>query len=111
MTNFTIKDNAIYLESDSRDNPIIPHLDSDGRSIAKFDPPYTIIEGLTARLSGKTLTMSMSGKRGNFVVVKIPAEAILTLASAIEECSMKENPINKETLENLEHALSCLDED
>lgn len=103
--NYTIKDKMIFLESESKDNPIIPHIDSLGNSIASFGPPYTIIEGLTMKLSGKTASLSMSGKNGKFIVVKIPSDAILALASAIEECSSTDNPINKETLENLDLAI------
>ena len=108
---YTIKDNLIFLESDSKDNPIIPHLDSMGNSIATFGPPYTIIEGLTMKISGKTASLSMSGKNGKFVNVKLPTDAILALASAVEECSSSDNPINAETLEALDQAIDFMKQD
>lgn len=104
MINFTIKDKTIYLESDSKDNPLIPHLDSDGNNIAKFEPPYTIVEGISAKVNGKTTTLAMSGKKGNFITVKMPTNAILALANAINDLDIDDNPITKETLEDLINA-------
>lgn len=111
MVNYSIKDKMVFLESDSKDNPIIPHLDSFGNSIASFGPPYSIIEGITMKISGKTASLSMSGKNGRFTVVKVPVEAILALASAIEEFSSNENAINKETLENIDQSIELLKDD
>lgn len=107
--NYAIRSNTIVLESDSRDNPIIPHVDSNGKIIADWEPPYTIVEGVSCRISGKTATLSMSGKNGRFVKVKLPYDAILALASAIEECMMSENPVNADTLENLNYAIEELE--
>ena len=106
--NYIIRDNCIYLDSDSKDNPLIPHIDAEGNSIAKFTTPYTITEGLSAKLQGKSLTVCLSGKRGGFIVFKLPAEAIKTLAEALENMTANENPINKETLENIKIAIEDL---
>jgi hypothetical protein len=63
------------------------------------------------KISGKTASLSMSGKNGRFIAVKIPTDAILALASAIEECSTNDNPINRETLENIDQAIEFLNDD
>lgn len=109
--NYTIKDKMVFLDSESKDNPLIPHLDSLGNSIASFGPPYSIIEGITMKISGKTAALSMSGKNGKFTVVKVPVDAILALASAIEEFSSNDTSINKETLSNLDQAIEFLKDD
>jgi hypothetical protein len=111
MVNFTIKDKMVFLESDSKDNPIIPHIDSLGNTIANFGPPYSIIEGITMKISGKTATLSMSGKNGRFTVVKVPVDAILALASAIEEFSNNDSSINKETIEEIQLAIDELNKE
>lgn len=108
--NYIIKDKCIYLESDSKDNPLVPHIDSEGNSIANWDSPFTIVEGVSAKLSGKTLMLSMSGKRGNFLKFKIPAKAITVLADALSQLSTDDNPITKETYDNLQLALEDLNE-
>lgn len=107
--NYIIKDKCIYLESDSKDNPLVPHLDNDGQSIANWEPPFTIVEGVSAKLSGKTLMLSMSGKRGNFLKFKIPAKAIMVLADALSSLNVEDNPITKETFDNLQLALEDLE--
>ncbi len=111
MISYTIRDKCIFLESSSPDNPIIPHFDSQGNIIAKFEPPYTIVEGVSAKISGKTVTLSMSGKKGNFITFKIPAEAIICLASAIEQISCNDDSIlSKGTLEDLSDAIEKIKE-
>lgn len=109
--NYIIKDKCIYLESDAKDNPLIPHIDAEGNSMAKFTTPYTITEGLSAKIQGKSLTVCLSGKRGGFIVFKLPAEAIKVLAEALESLHVEENPINRDTLENLEVAIEDLKND
>ena len=106
--NYTIHDKCIYLQSDAQDNPLIPHLDSEGNSIANWEPPFTIVEGVSAKLSGKTLMLSMSGKRGNFLKFKLPAKAIMVLADALSNLSSDDNPITKETYDDLQVALEDL---
>ena len=111
MISYTIRDKCVFLESDSPDNPIVPHFDSQGNIIAKFEPPYTIVEGVSAKISGKTITLFMSGKKGNFITFKLPAEAILCLASAIEQLSSGEdNIISKSMLEDIKGALENIKE-
>lgn len=107
--NYIIKDKCIYLESDAKDNPLIPHLDTEGNSIAKFTTPYTITEGLSAKLQGKSLTVCLSGKRGGFIVFKLPSNAIKVLAEALDSLNVEENPINRDTLENLTTAIEDLE--
>jgi len=109
--NYIIKEKCIYLESDSKDNPLIPHIDSEGNSIAVFNTPYTIVEGMSAKLQGHSLTVCMTGKRGNKIVFKIPADAIKVMAEAIENLKEDENPINRETLENINVAIEDLQND
>jgi len=110
MVNYTIIDGCIYFESDSKDNPIIPHLDGEGQSLAQFGPHYMIVEGLTVRVSGKTATLSMSGKKGSFLVSKLPVEVLIALSSALEECCSDENPINEDTLENITNCIDYLED-
>lgn len=109
--NYIIKDKCIYLESSAKDNPLIPHIDSEGNSFAKFTTPYTITEGLSAKLQGKSLTVCLSGKRGGFIVFKLPAKAIQVLAEALDGMTTEENPINKDTLDNVMIAMEDLKND
>lgn len=106
--NYIIKDKCVYIESDSKDNPIIAHLDNDGNSIAKFEPPFTIVEGISAKLSGKTAILSISGKRGKFFVFKIPADVVKVLSNALEDLNTDDNPINQDTLNNIKVAIEDL---
>ena len=113
MDNITYKivDNCIYLESDSKDNPLAPHIDNEGNSIADWNPPFTIVEGISAKLNGKTLMLSMSGKRGQFLKVKVPAKAIIVLADALSSLGTEDNPINKETYDFLTLAIEDLQDE
>lgn len=105
---YAIRNSTIVLESDSKDNPIIPHIDSNGKVIADWDPPYSIVEGLSCRISGKTATLSMSGKSGRFTKVKMPVDAILALAAAVEECMVSDSPVTMDTIENLDRVIDDL---
>jgi hypothetical protein len=105
---YSILDNIILLSSDDKENPLLPHLDSDGSVMASWDLPFTIATGVSARVFNKTVTLVFSGKKGHWQKCKLPADAVIALAEAILAIRSKTEIITPSTILNIDQAIEDL---